>query len=97
MSQAPRLHIADQSQRNGWYVVQAESHSICETTVYHSCTEQYCVSVWGKIPAIKFEQEFFWDNAPERINPNDNKRCFNMIKKVAFNAILKITDLVDVI
>jgi UDP-N-acetyl-D-galactosamine dehydrogenase len=55
---------------------------IYESTVYPGCTERDCVPVLEKYSGLKFNQVFFCDYSPERINPGDKVNNLTKIRKV---------------
>ena len=68
---------------------------IYESTVYPGCTEEDCVPVLEKHSGLKFNQDFFCDYSPERINPGDKEHRVTTIMKVTSGSTPEIADLVD--
>lgn len=55
---------------------------IYESTVYPGCTEEECVPVLEAYSSLQFNKDFFAGYSPERINPGDQTRKIEDIKKV---------------
>lgn len=55
---------------------------IYESTVYPGCTEEECVPVLEQFSGLKYNQDFFVGYSPERINPGDQTRKIEDIKKI---------------
>lgn len=55
---------------------------IYESTVYPGCTEEECVPVLEEFSSLQYNQDFFVGYSPERINPGDQTRKIEDIKKI---------------
>ena len=55
---------------------------IYESTLYPGCTEEICIPLLEKFSKLKFNEEFFVGYSPERINPGDNEKTIEKIKKI---------------
>lgn len=55
---------------------------IYESTIYPGCTEEECVPVLEAYSSLQFNKDFFVGYSPERINPGDQTRKIEDIKKV---------------
>lgn len=68
---------------------------VCESTVYPDVTEKECLPVVEKVSGLKFNEVFFADYSPERINPGDKEHTVEKIKKVTSGSTSEIADIVD--
>lgn len=55
---------------------------IYESTVYPGCTEEECVPVLEEFSSLQYNRDFFVGYSPERINPGDQTRKIEDIKKI---------------
>ena len=68
---------------------------VYESTVYPGVTEEECLPVVERVSGLKFNEDFFADYSPERINPGDKEHTVEKIKKVTSGSTPKIADIVD--
>lgn len=62
---------------------------IFESTVYPSCTENYCVPLLEKYSKKKYNKHFFVGYSPERVNVGDKKHKLENITKIVSGSNIK--------
>jgi UDP-N-acetyl-D-galactosamine dehydrogenase len=55
---------------------------VYESTVYPGATQDVCIPILESETGMKWKQDFFVGNSPERINPGDKERTVTKILKV---------------
>ena len=68
---------------------------IYESSVYPMASQDDCVPVLEKFSGLKFNEDFYADYSPERINPCDNEHRVTTIKKVTSGSTPEVADMVD--
>ena len=68
---------------------------IYESTVYPGCTEEDCVPILERVSGLSYNEDFFCDYSPERINPGDKVNTLTKIKKITSGSTPEVADTVD--
>lgn len=78
-------------------VLKPNDFVVYESTVFPTCTDDYCIPLMEKISKMKVNKDFYCGYSPERINPGDKHNNFKNISKIvsgsnkyALNYIYKV-------
>jgi len=68
---------------------------IYESTVYPGATEEVCVPLLEQVSGLRYNEQFFVDYSPERINPGDKQHRLINIRKVTSGSTPEAAERID--